>query len=96
MCTQDRRAESHGDRELCWWWHSASPAEAGTAHGCVWAAGEVGDGDTSPCRTLELAQPLFPSVSSVDGGSGSACPWFADVTKRLQRTLAPAVKLLGN
>lgn len=58
----------------CVWWHCASPEEAGRAHGCAWAAGEVGAGDTRPCRTVELAQPLFTSVSSADGGSGSAWP----------------------
>lgn len=67
--TGDRAAgepRAHG-APRCVGWHSASPEGAGRALGCVWA------GDT-PCRAVGLAQPLFPSVSSADGESGSACP----------------------
>lgn len=59
VCTQDRRAESYGDTELCWWWHSASPAEAGTAHGCVWAAGEVGAVTHPPVEPWSLLNLYF-------------------------------------
>lgn len=61
--------EPRGQELLC-----ANPEEAGRAHGCVWDAGDAWAGDTPSCKTVELALPLFSSVSSAGGGSGSACP----------------------
>lgn len=54
---------------------------------CVWAAGEVGAGDMCSCLGSQgqreqnhgpFARFLFNSVSSVDGGSGSARSYFAN------------------